>query len=232
MGLKKANVGLSIRLPQPDNKKRTPLTPPRASPSNRALRGLSDSNNTNSNTPSVNADATSFIPSFANFAGSKVEEAQALNEIDELDGVDESPSNDTEHDEMESRTLAAKNKQFEIAERIDIISTHEAGEDTKEDELKGDLPTKSAFLVNFSIPLSTQVRKSAAAAIIRGPPAARHFGGNRGGLNSVHENFGPKCDGVGAIAICGTEKSIVFFSDRDPPGKTYPVGASGAVLSE
>lgn len=33
-----------------------------------------------------------------------------------------------------------------------------------------------------AIPLSQQVRSSAAAALIRGPPATRHFGGNRGGL--------------------------------------------------
>jgi hypothetical protein len=32
--------------------------------------------------------------------------------------------------------------------------------------------------------LSQQVRKSVAAAILRGPPAARHFGGNRGGIYS------------------------------------------------
>ena len=86
--------------------------------------------------------------------------------------------------------------------------------------------------VTYSDLLSTQVRKSAAAAIIRGPPAARHFGGNRGGLLSEHINFGSKCDGVSPIAICGADKSVVWFSDRDPPGNTYPVGASGAVLSD
>lgn len=31
--------------------------------------------------------------------------------------------------------------------------------------------------------ISDEIRKSAASALIRGPPASRHFGGNRGGLN-------------------------------------------------
>jgi len=93
-------------------------------------------------------------------------------------------------------------------------------------------PQKSSIEVLFSDLLSTKVRQSAAGAIIRGPPAARHFGGNRGGLASEHINFGYKCDGVSPIAICGAEKSVVWFSDRDPPGRTYPIGASGAVLSD
>jgi hypothetical protein len=38
-----------------------------------------------------------------------------------------------------------------------------------------------------AIPLSEQVRSSAAAALIRGPPATRHFGGNRGGLPDYRE---------------------------------------------
>lgn len=38
-----------------------------------------------------------------------------------------------------------------------------------------------------AIPLSEQVRASAAAALIRGPPATRHFGGNRGGLPDYRE---------------------------------------------
>ena len=33
-----------------------------------------------------------------------------------------------------------------------------------------------------SVLISAEIRKSAAAALIRGPPATRHFGGNRGGL--------------------------------------------------
>ncbi|KAL3810747.1 hypothetical protein ACHAXA_008560 [Cyclostephanos tholiformis] len=90
----------------------------------------------------------------------------------------------------------------------------------------------SALDVMFSDLLSTKIKKSAAAAIIRGPPAARHFGGNRGGLLSEHINFGSKCDGVGPIVICGAEKSVVWFNDRDPPGRTVPIGASGAVLSD
>lgn len=40
-------------------------------------------------------------------------------------------------------------------------------------------------LWNAAEPLSKLVRSSAAAALIRGPPATRHFGGNRGGLGSL-----------------------------------------------
>jgi hypothetical protein len=42
-------------------------------------------------------------------------------------------------------------------------------------------------LWDSAIPLSEQVRSSAAAALIRGPPATRHFGGNRGGLPDYRE---------------------------------------------
>ena len=40
----------------------------------------------------------------------------------------------------------------------------------------------ASFTIRHSPLLSEQVRKSAAAAIVRGPPATRHFNGNRGGL--------------------------------------------------
>jgi len=80
-----------------------------------------------------------------------------------------------------------------------------------------------------AIPLSEQVRTSAASALIRGPPATRHFGGNRGGLPDYREleRFG-----VGAISICGSEKTIVWRDDQVPPGLTYPIGASGAIVSD
>ncbi|KAG7373353.1 hypothetical protein IV203_034077 [Nitzschia inconspicua] len=84
-------------------------------------------------------------------------------------------------------------------------------------------------LWDSAIPLSEQVRSSAAAALIRGPPATRHFGGNRGGLLDYREleRFG-----VGAISICGSEKTIVWRDDQVPPGLTYPIGASGAIVSD
>ena len=73
------------------------------------------------------------------------------------------------------------------------------------------------------------MRTSAASALIRGPPATRHFGGNRGGLPDYREleRFG-----VGAISICGSEKTIVWRDDQVPPGLTYPIGASGAIVSD
>jgi len=89
--------------------------------------------------------------------------------------------------------------------------------------------SETSPLWDSAIPLSEQVRASAAAALIRGPPATRHFGGNRGGLPDYREleRFG-----VGAISICGSEKTIVWRDDQVPPGLTYPIGASGAIVSD
>jgi len=84
-------------------------------------------------------------------------------------------------------------------------------------------------LWDSALPLSQQVRSSAAAALIRGPPAARHFGGNRGGLPDF---IGMERFGVGGIAICGSEKTIVWRDNEDPPALTYPIGASGAIVSD
>lgn len=53
-------------------------------------------------------------------------------------------------------------------------------------ELDDEMPLISP-LWDSAIPLSEQVRSSAAAALIRGPPATRHFGGNRGGLPDYRE---------------------------------------------
>jgi hypothetical protein len=53
-------------------------------------------------------------------------------------------------------------------------------------ELDDEMPVISP-LWDSAIPLSEQVRSSAAAALIRGPPATRHFGGNRGGLPDYRE---------------------------------------------
>lgn len=84
------------------------------------------------------------------------------------------------------------------------------------------------------IPLSRQVRSSAAAALVRGPPATRHFGGNRGGLAATErdDRMATGNFGVGSIAICGAEKTVVYKQDRSTPGKTYPIGASGAIISD
>lgn len=94
------------------------------------------------------------------------------------------------------------------------------------DEDGADVPTT---LWDTAVPLSQQVRSSAAAALIRGPPATRHFGGNRGGLPDFS---GMERYGVGGIAICGSEKTIVWRDNEDPPALTYPIGASGAVVSD
>lgn len=92
---------------------------------------------------------------------------------------------------------------------------------------ENDAPKQSLW--DSALPLSQQVRSSAAAALIRGPPATRHFGGNRGGLPDLR---GTDRYGVGGIAICGSEKTIVWRDEEDPPALTYPIGASGAIVSD
>ena len=87
----------------------------------------------------------------------------------------------------------------------------------------------SASLWDTALPLSQQLRPSAAAALVRGPPATRHYGGNRGGLPDYS---GLDRLGVGGIGICGSEKTVVFRDNEDPPAVTYPIGASGAVVSD
>ena len=89
-----------------------------------------------------------------------------------------------------------------------------------------------SLTVELSPSLSQQVRASAAAALVRGPPATRHFGGNRGGIVRTYPDFLGKPCGVGSIAICGAEKSVVYDVDGNPPGKTFPIGSSGAIISD
>jgi len=86
--------------------------------------------------------------------------------------------------------------------------------------------------------LSQEVRTSAATAIIQGPPAARHFGGNQGGLVStttcmlggVNTTSVKSANRVGSIAICGAKKTVMYSVDRG--GTNYPFGASGAIICD
>ena len=97
-----------------------------------------------------------------------------------------------------------------------------------------DSPFGVTEVVRPAIPLSRQLRSSPAAALVRGPPATRHFGGNRGGLarDVVSDRAENGRFGVGSVAICGADKTVVYKYDRSPPGKVYPIGASGAIMSD
>jgi hypothetical protein len=76
--------------------------------------------------------------------------------------------------------------------------------------------------------ISEDIRKSAAAALIRGPPATRHFGGNRGGYpHSENETVS-----VSSVCVCGSEKTVIFSPMSKSPARTYPIGASGAIISD
>jgi hypothetical protein len=109
------------------------------------------------------------------------------------------------------------------------INLEDVVENVAEDRDSDDHEDMAVTLWDSAIPLSQQLRPSAAAALIRGPPATRHYGGNRGGLPDFS---GVDRIGVGGIAICGSEKTIVFRDNEDPPAVTYPIGASGAVVSD
>ena len=45
-------------------------------------------------------------------------------------------------------------------------------------------------------------------------------------LNFCHDS------NIGSICITGSEKTVIFSSGRIPPSKTYPIGASGAIISD
>jgi len=102
------------------------------------------------------------------------------------------------------------------------------------DKIVGNFQSSFSIQMFESSLLSKQVRSSAAAAIVRGPPATRHFGGNRGGLpKPLNEPTSLRKNGVSSIAICGSEKTVVYTPDtKSPKGKTYPIGASGAIISD
>lgn len=231
-GGKKSVGGLlppPIRLPQQDSKRFGALGAPRDS---QPIR-----------TPHAVADTAAPIASFANFDDNisqqeyqtilggedRVEEESAIQ-------IDNADTNETPQIALaasgEKEEVETIDSNVDVSPQIPVNLSVPSEEVDSTVEAKADPPTEPTFVVTFSELLSEQVRKSAASAIVRGPPAARHFGGNRGGLALDDRTFGNEHNGVGPVAICGADKSIVFFNDRDPPAKTYPIGASGAVLSD
>ena len=84
-------------------------------------------------------------------------------------------------------------------------------------------------LWDAAVPLSELMRPSTAAAFIRGPPATRHFGGNRGGLPDCLEALRM---GVGGVAIAGPDRTVVWRDDPEPVVNSHPLGASGAIVSD
>lgn len=123
-------------------------------------------------------------------------------------------------------------------ESEDVVEVDQEKEDDSSSTIdaSSDMSSLNSLMFEASSSLlSEEVRTSAAAAIIRGPPATRHFGGNRGGLISGMRKWKKKNTQrkkVGSIAICGTEKTVIYTFGEDPPGKTYLVGASGAIISD
>ncbi|KAL7470716.1 hypothetical protein ACHAXS_010969 [Conticribra weissflogii] len=202
----------------------------------------------------VDEENCGFAPSFADFNSNEGEKSKSV-EICDSSHEHGAPSDLSESDALkpdqienelptpdafgtaefvDEQTINYSQSKEPNQEHVDDSgnSSHQVGPpvETTQEGNDGDKNTTPLFEVTLSDLISSKVRKSAAAAIVRGPPATRHFGGNRAGLSSSNCS-GPN-SGVGPIAICGAEKSIVFYSDRELSGKTLPIGASGAVLSD
>mmetsp|Transcript_9018 Transcript_9018/g.13449 ORF Transcript_9018/g.13449 Transcript_9018/m.13449 type:complete len:594 (+) Transcript_9018:2-1783(+) len=117
-------------------------------------------------------------------------------------------------------------KSIETNSKNRLQSEESRTDEEAERNNKTDLQIKEPeLLVEESCLLSEDVRKSAAAALVRGGPATRHFGGNRGGLPHDVMN-------IGSIVICGAQKTVIYSCVQSPRGKTYPIGASGAIVSD
>ena len=139
------------------------------------------------------------------------------------------------HSEFEQSNKPTKSipKKF-IFDTVDSINNikHERN------DISDDVSATSILSLSFEASttyLSSEVRSSAAAAIIRGPPATRHFGGNKGGLITSVRKWKRKKGKekkVCSIAISGTEKTVIYSYGSDSPGKTYQIGASGAIISD
>ena len=215
-----------IRLPQPESKRGFALAPPPESPSRRT----GNLPVATSNSPGGDGMDADFTPTFADFSSEMVDKAPVVEKVEESINLPEDVVKSDEREEEDN--AAVEPPELNSPEVVEAEAPQDQEEDPVPTEGEEEEPINSPFVVTVSDLLSTHVRKSAAAAIVRGPPASRHFGGNRGGLLSNHVNFGNKRDGVSPIAICGADKSVVWFSDRDPPGCTFPIGASGAVLSD
>ena len=83
-----------------------------------------------------------------------------------------------------------------------------------------------SFSFDLKEPISSQIGIPAASAILRGPPAARHFGGNNGGL--LEEEGGQF---IGSIMVCGLEKTIVYNPLCEQLTRIFQFGASGAIMN-
>lgn len=125
-----------------------------------------------------------------------------------------SPSAAAPHESLPVVKEDADDDEANETKELEGVVSNDTGEEEEEEDVAG-------TLWDTAIPLSQQIRASAAAALIRGPPATRHYGGNRGGLPDYS---GVDRFGVGGIAICGSEKTIVFRDNEDPPALTYPIG--------
>jgi hypothetical protein len=144
--------------------------------------------------------ATAFNAAFTDFGGSPSSFS--------------SPSAIAHHETLPVVKEDAEEDDREPGEKEELVNGQEMEGEEEEEDI-------AETLWDTALPLSQQIRTSAAAALIRGPPATRHYGGNRGGLPDYS---GVDRFGVGGIAICGSEKTIVFRDNEDPPALTYPIG--------
>lgn len=240
---------------QDDTKRKALVAPPNQS---RRRRGKGDDDEIG---PSNEEEKFSFSVNFADVTNSA--DHDSSQKTDSLPRMKFSSNDDSNlvRSKVGGETMDIGKHDIDVEERIPIeFSTFEekmeghskAEKDDEADFFHAKFPTSDttsyprkgidlgsivdlSIVMKESVPLSMQVRNSAAAAIVRGPPATRHFGGNRGGLLVLPEfdfYYKKSRNGIGSIAICGAEKTVIYTHDQSSPGKTYPIGASGAIISD
>lgn len=110
-----------------------------------------------------------------------------------------------------------------------VVSSTQSTDFETEQQSVVEVDDEDVGLWDGAVPLSELMRPSTAAAFVRGPPATRLFGGNRGGLPDSLESLRL---GVGGVAIAGPERTVVWRDDPEPVVNSYPIGASGAIVSD
>ena len=228
-GTKKTGTGLpspSKLLPLPEAKKKITLDPPRQKDK------VLIQSDTPSSTASFQIDADFAAFDTVNDVVNGGTDAEAnIEDRNPISDENDSPNTSSPNQD----TLAVKQQvedEETTSQQSEPIDVSPAGTEPVDESTEDTHASPPSFEVSFSNLLSIKVRRSAASALIRGPPAARHFGGNRGGLVQDERFYGAKPNGVSPIAISGAEKSVVLYAETEPVGKTYPIGASGAVLSD
>ena len=180
-------TGKVVRLNEPDKGKKASFAPP-AADSKKKINKKDKMDEANESQDVVSPQKDNFVFD-ASFEFSK--EAGTVEEINpSRESVDGAFTNFGTNAFMEHAFTTSDNPHTDAPadKSITFVGLSPTNDASVDLEIQGSItPDDSitsiqSLLFEISPPLSKQVRNSAAAAIIRGPPATRHFGGNRGGL--------------------------------------------------